>query len=79
MFNINLIFSVLFKLTLNQSVSIDLVEQNYDDNSFDNIDKEDVNGIIIEWGASVTTSNINIRHAVASYPVSKVRKVEKAF
>lgn len=84
------ITDVLYKSTLNPSVDIDVVEQNYndddvndvdddDDNNDDDIDEEDGNGIIIELDASITTSNINIRHTGISSLVSKIRKVVKTF
>lgn len=50
-----------------------------DDNNDDDIDKEDGNRIIIELDASITTSNINIRHTGISSLVSKIRKVVKTF
>lgn len=83
--SINLaITDVLYKSTLNLSVDIDAVEQNYndddgndvdddDDNNDDDIDEEDGNGSIIELYASITTSNINIRHTGISSLVSKIR------
>lgn len=84
------ITDVLYKSTLNPSVDIDVVEQNYndadvndvdddDDNNDDDIDEEDGNGIIIELDASITTSNINIRHTGISSLVSTIRKVVKTF
>ena len=74
------ITDVLYKSTLNPSV-----EQNYNDDDVndveddDDIDEEDGNGIIIELDATITTSNIKIRHTGISSLVSKIRKVVKTF
>lgn len=72
MHNINLVFNILYKSTLNQSFNVDVVEQNYndddvndidndDDSNDDAIDQEVGNRIIIELDANIITSNISIR------------------